>query len=313
MQIIITGGAGFLGQELVKQLLKSNLAFSEILLADIVLPKNPTNDNRIISSQIDISDQKSADQLISKSTIIVFHLAAIVSSHAEKDFDLGWKINVDGTRFLLEACRKINNKIRFVFASSCAVFGGQLPDIVQDNTALQPQGSYGSQKAIGELLVNDYARKGFINGISLRLPTVCIRPGKPNLAASSFVSGIIREPLNEEEAICPVPKELAVWISSPNTIIQNFIHAANILENENLNWRVVNLPGIKITVEEMLNALENKTNKQTINLVKFEENPAIQALVNTWPVEIDNTNAIHLGFQVDDNFETFIELYLNRK
>ncbi len=188
MQIIITGSAGFLGQRLAKALLNSTLVFDELLLADIVIPLKPDTDERIRCQQVDLSEEGASKTIVTTQTGIIFHLAAVVSSHAEKDFDLGWRVNLDITRQLLEACRHQKPDIRFVFASSLAVYGGTLPAIVNDSTAVTPRSSYGTQKAMGELLVNDYSRKNFVDGRVLRLPTICVRPGRPNQAASSFVS-----------------------------------------------------------------------------------------------------------------------------
>src|SRR6186713_2918006 len=221
MQIIITGGGGFLGQRLAKSLLKSSLPFDTLVLADIVLPSNPGNDSRVQCKQLDLSIEGAARDLITPQTKIIFHLAAVVSSHAEKEFDLGWKVNLDITRSLLEVVRHTNPTIRFVFSSSLAVYGGDLPPVVNETTVVTPRSSYGAQKAMGELLVNDYSRKGFVDGVVLRLPTICVRPGRPNLAASSFVSSIIREPLRGEEAVCPVSRDLALLVSSPDTAIRN--------------------------------------------------------------------------------------------
>lgn len=310
MQIIITGGAGFLGQRLAKTLVNnSSIAFDELLLADIHLPHNPTSDPRVHCLQVDLSDSGKIRSLISEQTGIIFHLAAIVSSHAEKDFDLGWRINMDVTRHLLEACRHTNPNIRFVFASSLAVYGGALPSIVNDSTAVTPRSSYGTQKAIGELLVNDYSRKGFVDGRVLRLPTICVRPGKPNQAASSFVSGIIREPLNGETAICPVSPDLPLFLSSPDTVIHNIIHAAKLNSAKMPDWRTINLPGITVTVKEMLDSLRRLTDEETLKLVQFKKDEAINRIVSSWPGAIDNSNALRMGFQVDNNFDDFILQY----
>src|SRR5688572_18074056 len=251
MRIIITGGGGFLGQRLAKALLESKIAFDKLTLVDIVMPQQPGKDSRIDCQQADLSSSETVQSLVTPDTGIIFHLAAIVSSHAEKDFDIGWRVNLDITRQLLEACRHINSKIRFVFSSSLAVFGGELPALVNDTTAVTPRSSYGTQKAMGELLVNDYSRKGFVDGVVLRLPTICVRPGKPNLAASSFVSSIIREPLRGDEAVCPVAPTLGLFLSSPDTVVNNLLHAAVFLTKD-LGWRTINLPGISVTVQQML-------------------------------------------------------------
>ena len=309
MQIIVTGGAGFLGQRVARTLLSGDMKFDHLLLVDIVEPQKPNDDKRLECRQLDLSDAGAARTIINSETSIIFHLAAVVSSHAEKEFDAGWKVNLDITRYLLEACRHTRQGIRFVFSSSLAVFGGELPAIVNDNTAVTPMSSYGTQKAMCEFLVNDYSRKGFVDGISLRLPTVCVRPGRPNLAASSFVSSIIREPLRREEAVCPVSIKLPLFLSSPATIINNLIHAASI-ETSNLKWKTINLPGITTTVEEMLAALRRVTDKETVARVKFVPDDSIGRIVSTWPGAIDNSRALELGFRADEKFDNFIHQYI---
>lgn len=309
MQIIITGGGGFLGQRLKQALLKSNLSFNELLIADITAPRDISGDKRVKTMQVDISDPDAVRSLFHDNTRIVFHLAAVVSSQAEKDFDLGWRVNVAATRNVLEACRHAHEGIRFVFASSLAVYGGTLPETVDDRTALTPQSSYGTQKAIGELMANDYSRKNFVDGRVLRLPTICVRPGKPNQAASSFVSSIIREPLNGESAVCPVPPDLALWLSSPDTVIENLIHAATFEAAALGPSRIVNLPGIGVTVQEMLDALKRNTDTGTCDRVSFKADPSINRIVSSWPSRIDNRRALDLGFKVDTDFDSFIHQY----
>lgn len=311
MQIIITGGSGFLGQKLAKALVKSKLEFDELLLADINAPlNNDIQDERLHFLQTDLSLKGAAEALITSKTGIVFHLAAIVSSHAEQDFDLGWKINLDVTRNLLEACRIHGQNIRFIFSSSLAVFGGDLPEVVDDMTAVKPRSSYGAQKAMGELLVNDYSRKAMVDGIVLRLPTICVRPGRPNKAASSFVSSIIREPLQGEAAICPVAPELPLWLSSPETVINNFLHAVSLPSASLEGWKTVNLPGISVKVQEMLHALERKSDKATLARIKFEPDEAINNIVASWPGKLDNNRAEQLGFKVDNNFDEIIDQFI---
>jgi nucleoside-diphosphate-sugar epimerase len=310
MQIIITGGAGFLGQRLAKALLKSALKFKTLTLVDVLQPTNPGNDPRIECIQADLSSQELISKLITANTSIVFHLAAVVSSHAEKEFDLGWKVNLDITRRLLEACRHARNGIRFVFSSSVAVYGGELPAVVNDTTVITPRSSYGAQKAMGELLVNDYSRKGFVDGIVLRLPTICIRPGRPNQAASSFVSSIIREPIKGEESICPVSQDLGLFLSSPDTAIKNLIHASTIPSDALGGWCTVNLPGINVSVKQMLISLKKLTDQTTSDRVKFKPDESINKIVSSWPGSIDNTRALKLGFIVDENFDDFIHQHL---
>lgn len=306
MQIIITGGGGFLGQKLARALLHSSLPFSELLLVDIQAP--PTlADPRVRCLQADLTAPGVAESLISERTAVVYHLAAIVSSHAEQDFDLGWQVNLDTTRSLLEACRHTRPGIRFIFTSSLAVYGGPLPELVNDGTALTPTSSYGAQKAMGELLVNDYSRKGYVDGLALRLPTICVRPGKPNRAASSFVSSIIREPLQGENALCPVSPELRLWLSSPATVVANFLLAATLPRGD---ARSINLPGISVTVGEMLTALTQAGGQAARDRVQFAADPAIERIVASWPGRIDNQRATALGFMADRTFADIIDSFI---
>ncbi|MGL6274290.1 D-erythronate dehydrogenase [Aeromonas dhakensis] len=306
MQIIITGGGGFLGQKLARALLHSSLPFSELLLVDIQEPP-ALADPRVRCLQADLTAPGVAESLISERTAVVYHLAAIVSSHAEQDFDLGWQVNLDTTHSLLEACRHTRPGIRFVFTSSLAVYGGPLPELVNDGTALTPTSSYGAQKAMGELLVNDYSRKGYVDGLALRLPTICVRPGKPNRAASSFVSSIIREPLQGENALCPVNPELRLWLSSPATVVANFLLAATLPRGD---ARSINLPGISITVGEMLTALTQAGGQAARDRVQFAADPAIERIVASWPGRIDNQRATALGFMADRTFAEIIDSFI---
>jgi nucleoside-diphosphate-sugar epimerase len=313
MQIIITGAAGFLGQRLQKALVKSNMEFDELLLVDVVTPANGTNDRRVICQQVDLSIESAARALITSRTGLVFHLAAVVSSHAEKEFDLGWRVNLDITRWLLEACRHTKSNIRFLFSSSLAVYGGSLPAIVDDTTAVMPSSSYGAQKAMGELLVNDYSRKKFVDGIVLRLPTICVRPGRPNQAASSFVSSIIREPMNGEDAICPVSPDLVLWLSSPDTIIRNLIHASTLGNLHDGDWRTINLPGISVSVRQMLESLKRITGDSTAEKVHFKPDANIDRIVSSWPGVLDNRRALTFGFHADKHFDEFIHQHITDK
>ncbi|WAF96939.1 SDR family oxidoreductase (plasmid) [Aeromonas sp. BC14] len=306
MQIIITGGGGFLGQKLARALLHSSLPFSELLLVDIQAPP-ALADPRVRCLQADLTAPGVAESLISERTAVVYHLAAIVSSHAEQDFDLGWQVNLNTTRSLLEACRHARPGIRFVFTSSLAVYGGPLPELVNDGTALTPTSSYGAQKAMGELLVNDYNRKGYVDGLALRLPTICVRPGKPNRAASSFVSSIIREPLQGEITVCPVSPALRLWLSSPATVVANFLLAATLPRGDN---RSINLPGISVTVGEMLMALTQAGGQAARDRVQFAADPAIERIVASWPGRIDNQRASALGFMADRTFADIIDSFI---
>ncbi len=310
MNILITGAAGFLGHKLATTLLKSDLAIDRLTLVDITEP-NISHD-KVVSFVSDLSDQALIHQMINAETDIVYHLAAIVSGHAEKDFDLGWKVNLDLTRNLLERCKAVNPKIKFVFTSSCAVYGGDLPPVIDDLTILTPQSSYGTQKAMCEMLINDYTRKGYIDGRSLRLPTICVRPGKANQAASSFVSGIIREPINEQEAICPVDINTDVWISRPDTVVDNILNAAFIEGRAFGKTRAVALPGITVSVKDMIASLRKICGDQIADRIVFKYDEFINSLVSTWPTRIDNAHALQLGFKVDGSFDGFIRQYIDQ-
>lgn len=311
MNIVITGGAGFLGQRLAKTLLAQHSEkIQELVLVDVIKPTSPNNDPRVRCVEMDLRNPEGLDAIITEKTTALYHLAAIVSSHAEQDPDLGYEINFLATRNLLEICRKNNPNIRFIFSSSLAVFGGELPVVINDGTAVTPQSTYGSQKAMCELLINDYSRKGFVDGIVVRLPTICIRPGKPNKAASSFVSSIIREPLNGEEAICPVSEDLRLWISSPNTVINNFIHALTLPSLPQRSWHIINLPGFTVSVKQMLSDLASIKGENILEKVRFEFDQNINNIVASWPAEIDNNTALKLGFSVDVDFKEVIQQFI---
>ncbi len=316
MHILITGGAGFLGQRLAQQLLASSsrhLRVQQVTLADIVLPTAPPRQSesvQVINKQADLSDPQAVKTLITSDMTVVYHLAAVVSGQAEANFDLGMAVNTDGTRNLLEAMRQQAPGAKLIFASSLAVFGGELPAVIADTTALTPQSSYGTQKAVAELWINDYSRKGFIDGRVLRLPTVCVRPGRPNAAASSFASGIIREPLQGQSAVCPVSPQLALWLSSSKTVINNLIHALTIPAERWGDRRAVNLPGLSITVEEMIAALVRVTDKATAEKIQYQPDEAIAQIVASWPSQFDVTRAIELGFTRDESFEEIVRAFI---
>ena len=257
MRVLIFGGGGFLGTKLARELLeKGGLdsgKISNLILFDKVVPQDFSDDPRLECIEADFSDGNAIRSVLQSPPDIIFHLAAIVSGEAEKNLNLGMQVNLHATLQLLEICRELVQHPKLVFASSCAVFGGDVAKTIVDQTAPKPRSSYGTQKAIAELLINDYSRRGLIDGRSLRLPTIAIRPGKPNAATSSFVSSIIREPLHGEKASCPVPPETEVWIQSPKSITFNFIHAANIDETTLGDDRIITLPGLTTSVQDMVN------------------------------------------------------------
>jgi len=275
-----------------------------------IVPAEGLTDARIRMIVGDISDAALLHRAIDRNTASVFHLAAIVSGQAEADFDLGMRINVDASRSLLEACRASGHQPRVVFTSSVAVYGGDLPATVPDSTALNPQSSYGTQKAMGELLINDYSRKGFIDGRVLRLPTISVRPGKPNKAASSFASGIIREPLNGEQSTCPIAPETRVWLLSPRKAIEGLILGHELPAQALGLSRVVNLPGVCVTVREMLAALERVAGTEAAKRVRWERDAATDRIVSSWPGAWDARRAEALGFKGDADFDSIIRAYI---
>jgi nucleoside-diphosphate-sugar epimerase len=321
MEVLITGGAGFLGSKLARQLLaRGTLAgpsgqpekISRITLLDQVAAQG-FDDPRIAIMTGDAADAAVIAKALTPSVQSVFHLAAVVSGEAESDFDLGMRINLDATRILLEQARKNGNRPRVVFTSSVAVFGGDLPPKVLDTTPATPQGSYGAQKAMCELMVTDYSRKGFVDGRSLRLPTVTVRPGKANKAASSFASGIIREPLNGVVSICPVPPDTKVWALSPRSTVHNLIHAHELESAAFGTAGAVNLPGLTTTVGEMVAAMGRVAGAETMKLVEWKEDPAILKLVRTWPGDFVTARAVKMGFVHDANFDEVVKAYVEEE
>ena len=318
MKVLITGGASFLGQKLAKQLLaRGSLKDSDgvdqkidqLLLIDVV-EANDFGDQRVKVIAGDISNPELMQQLITTEIQSIFHLAAIVSGQAEADFDLGMRINLDAARLLLEACRSAGHKPKIVFTSSVAVYGGTLPEMVLDTTALNPQSSYGAQKAICELLLNDYTRKGFVDGRVLRLPTISVRPGAPNKAASSFASGIIREPLNGKPSICPASTDLRIWLLSPRYAIESLI-AGHDLHSSVLGLnKSINLPGISVTVGQMIESLRKISGDQVAARISVEPDSKVEAIVRSWPGAWDASRAKSLGLKADPNFESIIKAYI---
>ncbi|KAI5638946.1 NAD dependent epimerase/dehydratase family domain-containing protein [Phthorimaea operculella] len=286
MKVVVTGAAGFLGSRLADRLLAhdSPIPVTDLLLVDIV-PPPPRSDSRARRLALELSAPGAADQLIQEDTDLLFHLAAIVSGHAEMDLDIGLRVNLDATRALLERARLVNPRLRLVFTSTCGVFGGDLPPVLDDTTAPMPQNSYGTAKAMSELLINDYSRRGLVDGRVVRLPTVTVRAGKPNRAVTSFASGVVREPLAGEVALCPVPPEQELWVTSPATVVRNILHAATLPTDALAPWRVVNLPG-------------------------FVPDELVARMVASFPLRFDNTRALKLGFSVDTNFEDVIRAYI---
>lgn len=319
MRILITGGGGFLGQSVVHALLARGGVASEpggpaqltdLVLFDQALPAQRLEDRRVAYVTGDLLDRELVDRTCARGLDAVFHLASVVSAGAEADFDLGMRVNVEGTRRLLEACRVQKAPPRILFASSVAAFGGELPETVVDTTAPMPQSSYGTQKVIGELLINDYTRKGYVDGRTVRLPTIVVRPGKPNRAASGFMSSILREPISGEPAVCPVLPEAQMWILSPGGAVDALIHAME-LSGSRWGWnRTLNVPGITVSVAEALSALARIAGADARARVRFERDPAIEKIVLSWPVRFRTERADRLGFRADSGIDDIIKAHL---
>lgn len=320
MRVIITGGAGFLGRQLALALLKRGYLvgpdgveteIKKLVVFDLAAPQPALPDDpRLEVVNGDMSEPHVVHGLLTADTAMIFHLAAVVSAAAEADFDLGMRVNLAVTQELLTTCRRLNTPPRFIFASSVAVFGGDLPPVVQDDTALTPQTSYGTQKAIGELLVNDYSRKGFIDGRALRLPTIVVRPGKPNKAASTFASSIIREPLQNQAAICPVSPENRMWILSPRRAIESFIRAAELPAMAWGDNRAVALPGLTVSIGEMVDSLRDIAGDAVATRILWQPDPFIQKLVDGWPAVLAPKRAVALGFKADASMKEIIEAFI---
>jgi nucleoside-diphosphate-sugar epimerase len=321
MRVLITGGGGFLGQSVARSLIaRGGLAaepggamrLDELVLLDQAFANAWLNDSRVQYIAGDILNGDVVARACAGADA-VFHLASVVSAGAEADFDLGMRVNLDGMRNVLEACRSQPDQPRLVFTSSVAAFGGELPQVVLDTSAATPRSSYGTQKVIGELLVNDYTRKGFIDGRVIRLPTIVIRPGKPNRAASGFMSNILREPLNGEAAVCPVPAEAKMWIASPDRAVDALIHAMELPASAWGEHRTLNAPGITVSVAQALDALKRIAGDETAARVRFERDPAIEAIVLSWPVAFATERADRLGFQRDGGMDEIIRAHLSLK
>ncbi len=320
MRILITGAGGFLGSMLAKQLSSNGVididgkkqGISELVLVDQYdFPHQLQNDDFSISyHKLNLNNSAPLKTLWHKDFDVVFHLAAVVSSQAEAEFDLGYEVNLDITRSLLERMRHQKQKGRFFMTSSVAVFGRNLPEVIPDSFPALPLSSYGAQKAIAELLLLDYSRKGFCDGRILRLPTICVRPGKPNAAASSFVSSIIREPLNEQQAICPVPLNCRLWIMSPQKAIASMLHMVSLSENLIKDSRIIHPIGLTTNVEEMLDALKNMEGAQVLEYITFKNDQAVQDIVLSWPYAFLSQKAKSLNFPYDQNIQ---EIILNYK
>ena len=319
MHVLIIGAAGMVGRKLAEAIASAGgiggIPVETLTLMDVIAPAAPAGFSGTVDIRTgDISDPAVSQGLVAARPDLIFHLAAIVSGEAELDFDKGYAINLDGTRHLFEAIRKEGAtspyKPRVVFTSSIAVFGAPFPDKIGDDYVLTPRTSYGAQKAIGELLLSDYARKGFLAGIGIRLPTVCIRPGKPNKAASGFFSSILREPLIGQEAVLPVDESVRHWHVSPRRAIGFLLHAATIDLARVGHRCVLNMPGLSATVGEQIEALRRVAGDKAVSLIRRQLDPHIAEIVAGWPQDFHPQRAHELGFVADASFDEIIRIHI---
>lgn len=317
MHVVITGAAGFLGQKLARKLLAGATLtgpggaggeLRKLTLFDVAAPAaDILQDRRVKAVTGDIGDGALVGGLIAGDVSSVFHFAAVVSAGAEADFDLGMRVNLDGTRHVLEACRRLKAPPRVVFTSSVAVYGGDMPKVILDDTPMTPQTSYGAQKAIGEFLLNDMSRKNFIDGRALRLPTIVVRPGKPNKAASTWASSIIREPLQGQDVECPVDPATEMYLLSPRRVVEAFLRAHELPKEKFGFNRALFLPGLTATVKQMLEGLKRAGGQRAVDRVKFVPDANIRRIVAGWPMRFDAARARSLGFKADDSFDQIVQ------
>ena len=315
MKVLIIGGAGMIGRKLSERLARdgkvAGSAIDKLTLYDVVPGAAPAGARMPVDIKTgDLPATGEADKLLADKPEVIFHLAAIVSGEAEQDFDKGYRINMDGTRGLLEAVRKAGHKPRLVFASSIAVFGAPFPEAIGDEFFNTPLTSYGTQKNICELLVSDYSRKGFVDGISIRLPTICVRPGKPNKAASGFFSNIMREPLAGQEAVLPVSDGVMHWHASPRAAVGFMLHAAGIDLAKVGPRRALTMPGLAVTVGQKIAALQKVAGDKVVARIRREPDPFIEQIVAGWPRNFEPKRALALGFKADESFEAILRAHI---
>ncbi|WP_162418391.1 D-erythronate dehydrogenase [Cyclobacterium roseum] len=314
MHVLIIGGGGFIGSRLAVEYRQQHSSSATTLtLFDRQFPEALKNDPGLECVPGDFGNPSHIDPLLEKKPDLIFHLAAIVSGEAEKNFDLGMQVNLKGSLHLLEKCRELGHQPRVVFASSCGIFGGEVDQVITENTAPKPRSSYGTQKAIVDLLMNDYSRRGFVDARCLRLPTITVRPGKPNAATSSFLSSIIREPLNGEKASYPVDPSSEFWILSPKQVVNNFIHAAALEATHIGDDRTINLPGLTVTVQHMIDCLEKVAGSEIAQLITHQPDAFLQSIVLTWPPHFNTQKADTLGFTADKDVTEIIRNYIQEE
>jgi nucleoside-diphosphate-sugar epimerase len=319
MHILIIGAGGMIGRKLAAELARTGSLggrkIDGMTLADVTRPPIPTGDISAVESiAADISAPGAATDLAARRADVIFHLAAIVSGEAERDFEKGYRINLDGTRLLFEAIRLegAGQKYvpRLVFTSSVAVYGAPLSDPIPDDYILAPLTSYGTQKAISELLLADYSRRGFLDGVGIRLPTIVIRPGAPNAAASGFFSGILREPLAGQRSVLPVKETVKHWLASPRSAVAFLIHAATLDTSPLGARRTLNMPGVAATVSDQLAALRRVAGAEAEALIDRRPDTAIEAIIAGWPKSFSPEQASSLGFVAESTVDELIEVYL---
>lgn len=314
MHILITGAGGMIGRKLIDRLVRDGnvggKAITRMTLHDYAAPDKPAVSYPVATSGGDVSVRGEAEKLVKDAPDVIFHLAAVVSGEAEADFEKGYRVNIDAMRYLLEAVRAKGNKPRFVFTSSIAVFGGELPDPIPDDFHQTPPNSYGAAKVVCEQLLADYTRRGFLDGVGIRFPGITVRPGKPNAAASGFYSSIIREPLDGKEAILPVPLTKRNTHASPRAAIGFLIRAAEIDGAELGLRRNLNMPGVAVTTGEQIEALRKIAGDKVVARIRQEPDEVIMKIFPNESVRFDARRALSLGFVPDKNFEEIIRIHI---
>jgi nucleoside-diphosphate-sugar epimerase len=315
MKILVIGAAGMIGRKFCEALAKrptiGDKPVDELTMVDAITPEAPVGAPFSVRTlAADIAQASVAESFLANRPEIIYHLAAVVSGEAEADFDKGYRVNLGGIQYLFEAIRGAQYRPRVVFASSIAVFGTPFPETIPEDFAPAPLTSYGTQKAIGELLLADFSRRGFFDGIGIRFPTICVRPGKPNKAASGFFSGIIREPLKGEPAVLPVTEDVRHWFASPRAAV-NFLFHAGALDLDQLgSHRTLSMPGLSATVGEMIASLEKVAGTECVKLIQRELDPSIQRIVDGWAQRLDASRAQALGFRAETSFQEIIETHV---